>query len=478
MMFPRLYLAKNLLLEDGVIFVSIGDDEQSNLRKMLDSIFGEENFIATIARQQKSGGAKAKFFTPNLDYIHVYAKNIENAAPFRARLNESQIRNYYKYTFEGGPNDGRVYGEERLYKASLEERPNQRYWIECPDGSFAIPPGDSFPTEIADGSQILPAAGDGVWKWTYARYETEKNAGHIIFKASDRSPLVDKNHEQSKWNIYNILWLDEQQEKGAAPSNIFTKFENRQSAQELEKLGIPFSYAKPTSLIEYLFEIAKLNDKDTVLDFFAGSGTFAHAAFKFEAKADLKLQTISVQLPEPTEDESAERKAGFENLAQIARERLRRAIKADAEEGAGFRAFHLSKSAFIGWDANTEDDEGDLISKLEANSINVGEVADDDLLFELFLKDGFELTTPYTELSLAGCKVYCVADGALLICLERKLTKSIIDSLADLAEEKDAARVVCLDAGFQGNDELKANAVQTFKSRLGHGEDGSMFRTV
>ena len=101
------------------------------------------------------------------------------------------------------------------------------------------------PLRSADGSQILPNAGDGVWKWTYGAIPaTEKNSGHIIFKASDQSPLVDQDHEQSKWNIYNILWLDVQQEKGAAPSNIFTQFENRQSAQELEKLGIPFSYAK------------------------------------------------------------------------------------------------------------------------------------------------------------------------------------------------------------------------------------------
>ncbi len=171
---------------------------------------------------------------------------------------------------------------------------------------------------------------------------------------------------------------------------------------------------------------------------------------------------------------------GLENIAALARERLRRFHKNadDGEKSDGYRSFKLCPSAFTKWDAGSADGEEDLLAKLVAHSVNLKQSSDEDVLFELLLKDGFPLTTDFEVLMIKDAKVHSIADGALLICLERNLNKEMIDALADLAEEKDAARVVCLDAGFQGNDQLKTNAVQTFKSRLGHGEDGSMFRTV
>ncbi len=234
-------------------------------------------------------------------------------------------------------------------------------------------------------------------------------------------------------------------------------------------------FPKSPNLLRRLIEIGS-DDGDIILDFFAGSGTLAEAVLGTE-KGETKRKFVLVQLPEPTGEDSAAKAAGIENIADLARRRIRGVIK-NAKSEAGFRSFRLTTSAFSKWDASSLDDATDLLTKIEQHTHHMAGADDEDILFELLLKDGFELTTKIDEGAVAGSKVYSVADGALLICLERNLTKEIIDALADLAEKNDAARVVCLDAGFQGNDQLKTNAVQTFKSRLGHGEDGSMFRTV
>lgn len=481
MMYPRIYLAKNLLRQDGVIFISIGDSEQAHLKKICDEIFGENNFIANIARMAKSGGAKARFFTPNLDYVLVYARNIEEAEPFRSKINEKQKSGYYKFTQADGSRQGEIFGEERLYKASLDPRPNQRYWIACPDGSFAIPPGVTFPSEVAQGSKVLPTSEDGVWKWTFSRYESELNADNIIFKKSDRSALIDQDGNPSNWNIYNKLWLKDQEEKGMAPSNIITQFENRQSSAELKKLGIPFDYAKPTGLLSYLIEIARCESGDVVLDFFAGSGSMGEAVVRHSIAQGNRLNHISIQLPEVTDPESEEYKAGYPTISQLGIARLKKVaeqtevVEADGCD-AGFRVFQLSSSCFASWDGDLAGKEdAELLFRLDAHADHIdASVGGEEILFELLLKDGFPLTVPMKKMEITGKQVFSIADGALLICLEKELTQELMDALAEM----EPARVICLDAGFSGNDQLKANAVQTFKARARTKETAIEFRTV
>ena len=265
MMYPRLKIAKTLLRDDGVIFVSIGDEEVNNLRKMCDDVFGEDNFIVQFSRMMKSGGTKGNFFTPNIDYILAYAKHIENVPFFRIQHSQEQIDRFYNKTETEGQRKGEIYGEERLYKASLDVRPNQRYYIECPDGSFVIPPGVNFPKNLREGEKIRPNSEDGVWKWIYERYLSEKKNGNIVFKETDTSALVDSNGKKSKWNIYNKLWLIDQKEKSVVPSNFIADYENRQSAAELKELEIPFDYAKPIKLMKYLLELSRTEDGDLIL---------------------------------------------------------------------------------------------------------------------------------------------------------------------------------------------------------------------
>ena len=222
-------------------------------------------------------------------------------------MTQQQIDVFYKFTQEDGPRKGEKYGEERLFKSSLEARANQRYYIQCPDGTFAIPPGETLPSELKEGLIVTPLKTDKVWKWIYPRYKQELEAGNIVFKKTTTSGLVDETGKQSKWNIYNKLWLSEQQEKGVVPSNLITDYENRQSAAELKKLNLSFNYAKPVRLIEYMLTISRMEKDAIILDSFAGSGTTAHAVLNMNKADGGNRQFIIVEMGDYADSITAER---------------------------------------------------------------------------------------------------------------------------------------------------------------------------
>lgn len=306
MMYPRLRLLQRLLSDDGAIFISIGEDEHASLKLICDEIFGIGNYITDFSRQMKSGGAKGHFYTPSVDYVLAYAKNISLLPYFRTVLTQKQIDVFYKFVETTGPMKGEKYGEERLFKSSLEARANQRYYIKCPDGSFAIPPGETLPSKLEEGLTVRPVKSDKVWKWTYLTYKREKEKGNIVFKKTTKSGLVDEHGYQSKWNIYNKVWLKEQQEKGVVPSNLILGFENRQSAAELKQLQIKFDYAKPIHLLEYLFQLARL-DSGIVLDSFAGSGTTAQAVLNMNMSDGGNRKFILIEMGDYADSITAER---------------------------------------------------------------------------------------------------------------------------------------------------------------------------
>lgn len=306
MMYPRLRLLQRLLSDDGAIFISIGEDEHASLKLICDEIFGIGNYITDFSRQMKSGGAKGHFYTPSVDYVLAYAKNISLLPYFRTVLTQKQIDVFYKFVETTGPMKGEKYGEERLFKSSLEARANQRYYIKCPDGSFAIPPGETLPSKLEEGLTVRPVKSDKVWKWTYLTYKREKEKGNIVFKKTTKSGLVDEHGYQSKWNIYNKVWLKEQQEKGVVPSNLILGFENRQSAAELKQLQIKFDYAKPIHLLEYLFQLARL-DSGIVLDSFAGAGTTAQAVLNMNMSDGGNRKFILIEMGDYADSITAER---------------------------------------------------------------------------------------------------------------------------------------------------------------------------
>ena len=331
MMYPRLFLARNLLKEDGVIFVSIGQDEIDNTIKLLNEIFGEENKVGVISRVMKSGGGKGQYFSPNIDYILVYSKNKAILNKFRGEISEETMKNYYNKVEDAGERKGEIFGEERVYIAGLDIRPNQRYWIKCPDGSFAIPTGKTLPENLIEGSKILPQDEDGVWKWTYETYNKQKQLGNIVFKETKTSALVDENGKQSKYNIYNKVWLNDRD--GSVPADYIPDCENRQSSSELKELNILFDFAKPVSLIRKLISYIESTQEELfVLDFFSGSATTAHAVMQLNAEDGGNRKYIMVQLPETIDENSEAYKAGYKNICEIGKERIRRAGKKILEE--------------------------------------------------------------------------------------------------------------------------------------------------
>ena len=381
----------------------------------------------------KSGGAKGRFFTPNLDYILIYAKNKELTNPFRSSIPPEQIRTYYNKIQDDGDRAGEKYGEERLYKASLDARPNQRYWIKCPDGSFVIPPGNTFPDVIEDGEKIKPNSDDGVWKWTYPTYKDEFNKGNIVFKETKTSALVDESGNPSKYNIYNKLWLIDQQEKGKVPSDFVGNFENRQSSAELKELDIPFDYAKPVNLLSYLMEIFRCKDSDIVLDYFAGSASTAHAVMLHNAQNDKKLRFICVQLPEKVDPTSEAGKAGFGTITDIARERIRRSAEKTLTDNPdsildhGFKSFRLSNSNIQTWNPDRTDLEESLLSHEE--HLIEGRT-EQDVLYELLLKRGVDLAVPIESREVSGKNIYSIGYGVLFACLDESITKEQVENIA------------------------------------------------
>ena len=288
----RLKLARNLLKRDGVIFISINDIEQAPLKMLCDEIFGERNFISNISRLMKSGGNKGRFFSPNIEYILVYAKDVDFLDDFRLPLEEDYQQKIYSRIEIDGDKKGQRFREMGLYQAGLDIRPNQRYWIKCPDGTFVIPPGKNNPKKIIEGEKIIPSLNDGVWRWIHGRYLEEYKKGNIIFKKTKTSSLMNENGEKSNWNIYTKIWLDDRIESGRVPINYINQYENRQSSQEMKDLDINFQFAKPVGLIKYLITLTNKNGDITVLDFMAGSGTTGHAVLELNKKDNKKRNFI------------------------------------------------------------------------------------------------------------------------------------------------------------------------------------------
>lgn len=468
MMYPRLKLARNLLKDDGVIFISIDDNEVANLRKLCDEIFGEDNFISMVSRVMKTGGNKGRYFSPNIDYVLVYAKNISFTVEFRAKLSDDLIKNVYNQVESEGQRKGEKYRIMGLYQAGLDVRANQRYWIQCPDGSFVIPDGKNFPIEISDGSKIKPTNEDGVWKWIYERYSEEIKNNNIIFKETSTSSLVDANGNKSKWNVYNKIWLNDRLEDGRVPVNLIDKMENRHSSAELKELNIPFDFAKPIKLIQYLTEIVRTENNDIVLDFFSGSSTTAHAVMQLNAEDSGKRKYICVQLPEPTDNKE------LLTICEIGKERIRRAgekIKTDNADkdlsnlDIGFKVLKLDSSNIKTWDSNFENLEQNLLDSVE----NIKEDrTSQDLLYEILLKYGLDLTLLMEELEINGKRVFIIGSGMLVVCLDDNIDIDTVEKIAQLKKQfvedygLDSMRVVFKDSSF-ADAVVKTNALYILK---------------
>ena len=460
MMYPRLYLARNLLREDGLILVSIDDNEIKALRFLMDEVFGEENFLDNIIwKKRYGGGAKEKHLVTLHEYVLVYARAKDVIEDIYVPLTQEAIDRYYKNRDDNFEKRGPFRTHPLESMKSFGERENLRFPIKAPDGQMVMPKRQ--------------------WRWSPSRVEEASKAGELHFSK-------DKD---GNWIISTKQYLRD--EDGQRETKFFSIIEDvytQHGTNEIvELLGDAqiYGFPKPSKLILKLAQFStQPREGDLVLDFFAGSGTTAHSVLELNNQDAGNRKFILVQLPEPLDPADKDQKAAANfcdsldrprNIAEVTKERVRRVIqKLSREEQAtlpdensykqdrGFKVFKLAESNFKPWTAQLPHDALALEKQLDLHveHIREGRTAD-DLLYELLFKSGFPLATPVETFKLADKTVYSVAEGALFICLDRELTLDLIRAMA----EKKPERVVCLDEGFAGNDQLKANAVQIFKTK-------------
>ena len=441
MIYPRLKLARNLLREDGVIFISIDDSEVANLRKICDEIFGAENFIDPIIwKKRYGGGAKEKFLVALHEYVLVYSKSKNSLDNFFIPLKEEQIQRYYKNKDEHFVTRG----------------PYRTHPLEAMK-SFDVRENLNFPIPAPDGEKVWPKR---QWRWGEQRAALALQNNEIEF-------TKDK---EGKWILYSKQYLnDEEGEiRSTKPFSIIDDVFTQHGTNEIVEIfgnAKIFDFPKPSILVSKLLLIGLNNDKKSlILDFFAGSAASAHAVMQLNAEDGGNRQFIMVQLPEHCDEKSEAYKAGYKTIADIGKERIRRAGKKIKEEGGdkaknldiGFRVFKVDTSNLK--DVYYTPDElkqGQL--DLFADHIKPGR-RPEDLLFQVFLDWGLDLTLPIVKEVIDAKTIFLVAGDALLACFDKGVTEELVKKLARYKP----LRAVFRDDAF-ASDSVKINVEQIFK---------------
>lgn len=439
MMYPRLKLARNLLKDDGVIFISIDDNEIANLKKICDEIFGEENCRGIVSRPTGTpSGQGYDILVNEIDYVLVYAKTSSAALlglPFSKEDEKiyDQEDQWGKYLTRSLRKTG---GEDRR-----EDRPTMYYAIKDPDGNDIYPVG--------------PTGYESRWRCGEDSYIKLISENRIEWKKGDDG-----------WKPYQKFYLEGRLKQ---PSNLWQGIEGNKkgslTVKELLKSKV-FETPKPVGLIERCLRISTRSD-DLILDFFAGSSTTAHAVYQLNVEESCGRKFIMVQLPEVIEKDSLAFKEGYKTIADLSKQRVRRASAKIKEENPdyqgdlGFKVFKLDSTNIKPWELDFDLTEQDLEEQISNIKLDRKE---DDVLFEVLLKYGLDLTLPITEHSVAGHKVFDIGMGALMICLSDDITLDVVEGIAKLKDElkPEIMRVVFKDAGF-ADDVVKTNAVQILK---------------
>jgi adenine-specific DNA-methyltransferase len=439
MMYPRLKLARNLLKDDGVIFISIDDNEVANLRKLCDEIFGEDNFVASSVWQKKYGPANdAKYISQTHESILVYAKNLQFWIPGILPRTEEQLK-----AFSNPDND-----ERGLWRASdLSVRTHSSlgdYTIVGPNGEKYNPPASR------------------AWAVNQNKFFELQSDNRITFgKDGTSRPMFKKFLTEVKQGITPETWWN----RDKAGDNKIARYEIKDIFPE----NI-FDTPKPTKLIQLILQIANINDSDIILDFFSGSATTSHSVMKQNSEDNGNRKYVMVQLPEKSNEKSAAYKAGYKNICEIGKERIRRAGKkiiADNPDkdlsnlDIGFKVFKLDSSNIKGWDSAFDNLETNLLDAVD----NIkSDRSSEDLLYEILLKYGLDLTLPIEEKTINNKKVFIIGFGALVVCLDDDITTDTVEAIAKLKEEykSEVMRVVFKDSSFK-DAVVKTNAIQILK---------------
>lgn len=456
MMYPRLKLARNLLKEDGVIFISIDDNEYANLKKICDEIFGEENFFSSVIVRANSRGQTYKQIAKTHEYILIYTKDITAEL---YELEKSDESNDLNLKDEIGAFSIREL-RNRNPKFGKHNRPNLFYPIyinpnkEDKDGFFEVSLEKSSEFSVA----IEPFNSKGIescWRW--GKPKCIENIGENTLVSN----LVGKKKTDGSFGAYEKYRKTTYKPKSIWTENSFLTESGTIVTKELGFEGL-FDFPKPPALVKECLKLSTKED-DIVLDFFAGSSTTAHAAIELNKEDSGHRKFIMVQLPEPCKEDTPALKAGYEKISDLSLERVKKVISDyDTKDNPlGVKVFSLDSSNIKEWDVNDNDLEGTLFEF----ATNIKEDrSEDDLLYEVLLKYGLDLTTPIEVKNISSNKVFSIGLGALLICFSDKVTVELVEGIAKLKDElsPEVCRVVFKDTGFI-DDNVKTNAIQILK---------------
>lgn len=459
MMYPRLKLARDLLTDDGVIFISIDDNEVANLKKICDEVFGEDNFVGCIIIKSNPRGSMSTAEIANLhEYTLIYSKQRAMADIKGEELSEQMIS---EYKYEDSVGKYRLLGLRMrggFWRRS--DRPNLFFpiYVNPNSGEISLESSDRY-TEYS--LPIQPSSmDDGTWRWSKDKVDLEKKS--LIAKK------ILRNGE-SVWDIFQKDYLCKNGSKRTKTKSIWDEAELNYQNGTIEiknlfqKSGI-FEYAKPVFLLEKMMNIS--NDKsnsDIILDFFSGSATTAHAVMQLNAEDGGNRKFIMVQLPEETDEKSEAYKAGYKNICEIGKERIRRAGDKIVQKTGktdldiGFRVLKVD-------DSNMQDvyykpselKQSDLLSSVDNIKADRTPL---DLLFGVMVEWGVSLSLPLQEIKVSENTIHIVGDNDLVACFDKQVSTGTISKMAEL----NPTRVVFRDSCFEKDDE-KINMFEIFKT--------------
>ena len=447
MMYPRLFLAKNLLREDGVIFISIDDNEAANLHLIMDEVFGEENFVAQIIVQLNPRGRTLdRYFAKTHEYILVYAKNIEDGGLYEIVKSEEKISEYNKEDKNGKFRLLELRNRNPVFNRS--NRPNLFYpiYVNPKTNEVSLKRDEGF---IVEAMPLNSKGVEGCWTWGQKKV------------AENISNLLAKEVNTGAWRVYRKDYLHDESGELATTkqkalwieSEINNEF-GKEIFRELFEGSSYFDFPKSIDLIKKCLTVGTRKD-DLVLDFFAGSGTTAHAVMDLNDEDDGNRKWICVQLPEATDEKSEAYKAGYKTIADISRERIRRAGEKVDKGDTGFKTFVLQKSNYRQWSVLTENDDQQKLlaqSKLFLEYPLVDGYDERAVVYEILVKEGFSLNAKVTQ-EKDDLNSWVVIDDnkKLAVTFVEKISKEQVESLGLKLEDI----FVCLDSAL--DDTTKVN---------------------
>ncbi|WP_340619985.1 site-specific DNA-methyltransferase [Xenorhabdus siamensis] len=443
MIYPRLKLARNLLREDGNIFISIDDAEIHNLRQICNEVFGEENFIAEMVWQSKSGGSHdERNIVRENEYIIVFAKNKNSVRFGRYEIKNSNYKLQDEFVSERG--------KYLLNKLDRSMKPSHY--------SEAL----NYPIVAPDGSQIWPGgknkkSPDWNWRWSKKKYHWGIESKFLEIKKGTNGEWAVYSKQYEKVDHNNNVVERNYPYRSVITSSICNTTQGNQDIIKVFGANV-FDYTKPVALMEHLIKASGTKDNDIVLDVFSGSATAFCAINNLNEKFGTNIHFIGVQLPEITPEKSVARKNGYKRISDVSKARMK---LTEPNQKYGFKVFKLDETNICSWDVNFDNLEPAL--KLALKSIK-DDRSVEDIFYEILLKYGIELTTRVEETAVEGKKIFVVGTGALIVCLDDDITEQVVEGIAKLKEKlnPESTQIVFKDQSF-ADSVVKTNAIQILK---------------